>query len=297
MKNVLIFNLNADRIFFENIVHQTHFEKGELKTHRFPDGEMAVRILTDVKNKSCIVTASLKNPDLHLTALYFLCNALKENGATEIIILAPYLPYMRQDKAFNEGDVITSKYFAQFISAIADKLITIDPHLHRWHSLNDIYSIPAFALSASSTISQWIKDNVKNPILIGPDSESRQWVSNVAAAINCPYAVLEKTRHGDKDVEIHFSDFDACSNCTPVLIDDIISTAQTMIKTTEQLLKSGFTNPVCIGVHALFNNHAYELLLQAGASEIVTCNTVFHLSNRIDISPLIFQKLNEIVVQ
>jgi ribose-phosphate pyrophosphokinase len=70
----------------------------------------------------------------------------------------------------------------------------------------------------------------------------------------------------------------------PVLIDDIISTAGTMIKTTKQLLQLNMKPPVCIGIHAVFAGNAYEALKMAGAGEIVTTNTIAHPSSRIDLS-------------
>ena len=126
--------------------------------------------------------------------------------------------------------------------------------------------------------------NVKNPVLIGPDSESKQWVSKVAKDAGASFIVLEKTRLGDKKVRISLPQVDAYKNHTPVLIDDIISTAGTMIETTAHLKKAGMKPPVCIGIHAVFAGNAYQDLLNAGVEDIITCNTIPHKSNRIDIS-------------
>jgi ribose-phosphate pyrophosphokinase len=81
---------------------------------------------------------------------------------------------------------------------------------------------------------------------------------------------------------------------TPVLVDDIISTARTMIETVNHLKSSGMKPAVCIGVHAVFANNAYQELIKAGASSIITCNTIQHESNRIDLSDQIIQALKKI---
>jgi ribose-phosphate pyrophosphokinase len=71
---------------------------------------------------------------------------------------------------------------------------------------------------------------------------------------------------------------------TPILIDDIISTGQTMIETVSHLKKARLRAPVCIGVHAVFAGTSYEDLKKAGAHSIITCSTIPHVSNAIDIS-------------
>jgi len=64
-----------------------------------------------------------------------------------------------------------------------------------------------------------------------PDEESAQWVSEVSRGAGVPYAVLQKIRMGDRDVEVSVPDVQAWRNHTPVLVDDIISTGRTMIET------------------------------------------------------------------
>src|SRR5690606_18318447 len=99
--------------------------------------------------------------------------------------------------------------------------------------------------------SSWIA-GLGDPLLVGPDSESGQWVSAVARAAGVPYIVLRKTRRGDHDVSVSVPDVERHRHRTPVLIDDIISTARTMIETVVHLKRAGLRPPVCIGVHAVF---------------------------------------------
>jgi ribose-phosphate pyrophosphokinase len=100
---------------------------------------------------------------------------------------------MRQDSIFNPGEGVTSNYFAHLVSGFVDSLITIDPH-HRIKSLSEIYSIPTKVSHAANHISAWIKKNIVSPILIGPDAESEQWVSEVAKMPRPPI-ILTKIRH------------------------------------------------------------------------------------------------------
>lgn len=208
------------------------------------------------------------------------------NAAT-ITLVSPYLPYMRQDKVFHPGEGVSSVDFAKLLSDMFDEIVTVDPHLHRFHSLKELYPIPAITRSATEPIAAWIKTHVKKPFIIGPDSESEQWVKCVAQSCNAPYTFLNKTRLGDKQVEISIPENSYTESHTPVLVDDIISSGKTMIETILQLKKRGVRAPVCIGVHGIFAGNAYEELKNAGAAAIVTTNTVPHPSNQIDISGLL----------
>ena len=127
-------------------------------------------------------------------------------GAASVCLVAPYLAYMRQDTRFNPGEAVTSEYFARLLSGAIDRLITIDPHLHRRNSMQEIYSVPCDVLHAAGVISAWIRENIPQALLIGPDSESEQWVSEVARNAGAPSIVLEKIRHGDRDVEVSVID-------------------------------------------------------------------------------------------
>ncbi len=141
--------------------------------------------------------------------------------------------------------------------------------------------------AAAGEISEWVRNNVRDPVIVGPDSESEQWVSEVAQMAGAPFVVLEKTRRGDRDVSVSPIELDGPHrDRTPVLVDDIISTARTMIETVHRLRELDIAAPVCIGVHAIFAGDAYDELMGAGAARVVTCNTIPHPTNGIDVSGL-----------
>lgn len=259
-------------------------ETGHLSIRRFPDGESYVRLDTPVANRQVILVCNLRGPDAKILQLSFAAVTAKELGATSVGLVAPYLPYMRQDQRFQPGEAITSASFARLIGGFADWMITVDPHLHRYASLGEIYAIPTAVICAAPLIARWIRENITSPWLIGPDAESAQRVSEVAHDSGAPFTVLEKTRRGDREVEVFLPDINTHRAHTPVLVDDIISTGQTMIETIAHLKRAGLAAPVCIGVHAVFADRAYENLLAAGAAQIVTCNTIPHHSNAIDLS-------------
>ncbi|NNE66406.1 MAG: ribose-phosphate pyrophosphokinase [Pyrinomonadaceae bacterium] len=283
---IVIFALPGNEFIANRLSESLEAEKGQAEFRAFPDGESYVRVLSDVSDKKAVVICSLDKPNDKFLPLYFLCRGLEEMGANNICLVAPYLAYMRQDKAFNPGESVTSEHFGELISSTVDSLVTVDPHLHRRASLSEIYSIPNEVVHAADLIFEWITQNVENPILIGPDSESEQWVADVAQKANIPFTVLQKIRHGDADVEVSVPEIEKYMNHTPILIDDIISTARTMIETVRHLEGLGMKPAVCIGVHAVFADDALKDLLGTGIERIVTCNSIPHTTNDIDISEL-----------
>ncbi|RFP19555.1 MULTISPECIES: ribose-phosphate pyrophosphokinase [unclassified Duganella] len=259
-------------------------EVGELLVHRFPDGECCPQLTPAVAGCDVILVAALNQPDHQIMAVYLSACVARELGARSVGLVAPYLPYMRQDASFAPGQGVTARHFARLLSGCFDWLVTVDPHLHRFHQLSEVYQIATEVVPAAPEIAAWIAARVERPVLVGPDEESEQWVGQVAAAAGCPYTVLRKVRGGDREVSVSPPPAALLAGRTPVLVDDIISTARTMIAATQQLKAAGCAPPVCIGVHALFAGAAYAELEAAGAGQILSCDTVPHASNAIGMS-------------
>jgi ribose-phosphate pyrophosphokinase len=262
-------------------------EHGANPSRSFPDGETYVRVTMPVRGRDVVLLGTLDRPDERTIPALLTAAALRDLGARSVGLVAPYLAYMRQDARFVPGEGITSAYFARLVSAHVDWLVTVDPHLHRYRSLDAVYTIPALALSAAPRIAAWIVGHVRRPIVVGPDGESAQWVDAVAAEGGLPTMVLEKIRRGDREVEISVPDAARWRGHTPVVVDDIISTAGTMIAAVRLLRRARLRPPVCVGVHAVFAPGAYASLRRAGAARVVTCNTIAHRSNAIDVAEIL----------
>lgn len=281
----LLFPLHAADALAERLCRQQGLELGRVEQRRYPDGETFLRLATPVAGRQVVLFATLDRPDDKILPLLFAADAARQQDALGVGLVAPYLPYMRQDKAFSPGEAVTSRTFARLLSGSFDWLVTIDPHLHRYPSLDAIYSVPAVAASAAGPIAEWLRANVERPFLVGPDAESAQWVERIAALAGARSAVLEKRRDGDFDVAIGGGNLAIPAGSTPVVVDDIASSGSTLIEAVRLLGREGHAAPVCIVVHPLFAGDAYERLLEAGPAAVASANTVPHVSNRIDVTP------------
>ena len=265
-----------------------------LHLRRFPDGETYVRFDSPVAGRPVVLVCSLHQADEKLVPLLLVAATARDLGAASVTLLAPYLGYMRQDARFHAGEGITSLYVGRLLSAAVDRLVTVDPHLHRHERLDDVYSVPCDVLSAAPDLGAWVRANVPGAFLVGPDAESAQWVhaaAGVGAPDPLPHVVFEKTRHGDHDVVIEVPDLAPYAGLVPVLVDDVVSTGRTMIEAARHLADAGFPPPVCAAVHGVFADGAETALAAAGLSTLVTCDTVPHATNRIATSALLARAL------
>lgn len=282
----VIFAMPGNEAITSSLARISLSEAGSLETRSFPDGETYLRFQSPVQGRSTMLVCSLHEPNLRILPLLFAADALKDLGATSVGLVAPYLAYMRQDNRFRDGEAITSVAFAKLISRAFDWIATIDPHLHRYRSMSEIYSIPTVMGHAGRLLADYLLGKKDGVFLIGPDEESEQWVSAVAASAGVPHLTMKKTRHGDRDVSIDFSNLETFRGLRPVLVDDMISTGHTMEVAVRHLVGLGFAEPVCLAVHGILAENAMSRLKAAGA-EVVSTNSIPNPSSAIDVAPLL----------
>lgn len=281
--NAVIFALPGNESLAERLAAIPGYEFGDCTFRRFPDGETALRFRSPVRHRTVVLACTLDHPDDKLLRVYLAARTLRAMGATRVLLVAPYLPYMRQDTVFAPGEGINARHVADLLCSCVDGIVTVDPHLHRIAALEQIYRVPVEVVSAADAIAAWIRAQVKNPVLIGPDEESEQWVGAIAARIGCSYQVLRKQRQGDRSVAIDDQGLQLDAPCTPVLVDDIVASGGTLLELTRRLRARQLPAPVCVVVHGLFVNTALDMLRAAGAARIAACSSVAHAAETIDL--------------
>ena len=280
MQTIIIGGSNS-RELAKKISRHLKLNYSELFTEHFPDGETHLQFKTDVKNKKIIFIQTMHpHPNEALVETIFALQTAKKLGAKEIILVAPYLAYLRQDKMFKPGECVSNKIIAQLLS-VAHRIVTIDPHLHRINKLSEIFSTKTTTLSAMSAVSEYIINNKINALLVGPDRESAQWASRVAQQTGLPFLILHKKRYNARTVRTNVDANVKGKNV--IIVDDIISTGHTVLEPIHHLKKSGAKKIMCIAVHGLFVENALSLLEKTG-TEVLSTNTIQTKSTKIDIS-------------
>ena len=286
----IFFALPGNEKLTSDLADLTCGEVGRLEIRHFPDGETYVRVCSDVARRAVYVVCTLARPDTQFLPLSFAAAAIRNLGASSVQLVAPYLAYMRQDRIFRRGEALTSRLFAELLQQRFDSLITIDPHLHRHASLDAVYDIPTTVVHAAPLFAEWIASQVKDPLLIGPDAESMQWVECIARAVGAPSRTLRKERKGDRKVRLSAAPLAEISGRTPVLVDDIVSSGTTMKEALRLLATSGSAPPYCLAIHALCSRRTSQHLDDRSAG-FLTTNTVPNANAAFDVGPLIADAL------
>lgn len=239
-----------------------------VEVHAFPDGESLVRVRH--ASKTALLYRSLDRPNDKLIELLLAASALREGGADKVILVAPYLGYMRQDKAFHDGEAVSQRVIGRLIGEHFDGLVTVDPHLHRVARLEKVIPcIPVLVLSAAGVLADALSCD-GNVVLVGPDAESRQWVESVAASLKCDVIIGSKKRRGDRRVSLVIPDVGLVRDRPVVLIDDVISSGTTLIAATRLLHSAGAATVDVIATHGLGSRAVFSRIRKAGVRSIRT---------------------------
>ena len=220
----------------------------------------------------------------------FAAKTAQELGAKKVVLVAPYFPYLRQDKRFHRGESISQKIMAGLIDKYFDAIHLMDPHLHRKNKLQKVFKIKSKKLTANSLIADYVKKQIKNPVIIGPDEESYKWAKNVANILGVNSFILNKKRYSSYHVEVRLNKKIDLKNKNAVIVDDIVSTGHTIIETAKILRKLGAKSIYCICVHGIFANDALNKLKKAGI-KVVSTNTIPNKAAKIDVSGVISKNL------
>lgn len=298
----------------KQLAKSMHIDCKPVVLHQFPDGETKVTLPVNLPKK-IIICRTLNQPNHKLIELIITASAARNQGVEHITLVAPYLCYMRQDIAFHQGEAVSQKIIGKLLSDYFDSVITIDPHLHRINTL--IEAIPtnqAIALHATKAMSTFLQQNFKNPIIIGPDEESAQWVKAIAKPQGWRYSIANKQRFDDKHVAVSLGELTSgvdlknddlsatgsspvnnlpvnMNNQDVVIIDDIASTGKTLEQTIQQLQQH---KPASISVlvsHAFFVDGSLERLKNLGVTNIWSSDSVVHSTNAFSIIDTIAEQL------
>ncbi|MBP7131290.1 MAG: ribose-phosphate pyrophosphokinase [Aquabacterium sp.] len=258
--------------------------------HRFPDLELRLKLPVDAAGKlpsKLVIYRSLDKPNDKLVELLLVSEEARKLGAQHILLVAPYLAYMRQDIAFHPGEIVSQTIVGRFLSKLFDGLITVDPHLHRISRLDEAFPGPyAIALSGAPKLAELIAKERPQAMLMGPDGESAQWIASAAAVCGFDHGVCTKVRHGDRDVHITLPDGVVVQDRHVVLLDDMASSGRTLVEACKLLRAAGARSVDVAVTHALFAADALDVIRAAGIEHIWSTDSVIHNSNAVSLAPL-----------
>ena len=259
---------------------------GQVTVHRFPDGESRVTVPVPVPARIALCR-SLDRPNDKLVETILAAAAARQHGADTVTLVAPYLPYMRQDAEFTPGDAVSQRIVGALLAERFDAVVTVDPHLHRVATLGE--AVPAkraIALSAAALFGDYLAPRAPDALLVGPDEESAQWLAAAAAGHRFETAVCRKVRRGDRDVAVDVPPAHLAGRAV-VLVDDMASTGTTLAVAARRCLALGAATVDALVVHGLFVGDAVGDLRRAGVRHVWSTDSVLHATNVLPLAGLL----------
>ncbi|MDO9139827.1 MAG: ribose-phosphate diphosphokinase [Methylobacter sp.] len=265
----------------------------EVVLHHFPDGESLIRLPPSLP-EHLIICRSLNQPNDKLIELLLCATTARELGAKRLTLVTPYLSYMRQDIANQPGEAVSQRIVGKLLADLFDDVLTVDPHLHRISLLTQAIPIKnAISLTAANEIGLFLQQQFSHALLLGPDSESEQWVSAIAGNIGFDYAIADKVRRGDTQVDMVLPDKNF-AGIPVVIIDDMASTGRTLAKAAGLLQAADCDNVYAVVTHALFCGDAYTHILNSGVKAVWSTDSIAHPSACIQLDTLLANAIKAI---
>lgn len=272
-RNMQIISGNADPALALEIAGELGVKLARSHVGRFPDGEINVKVESDVRGSDVYIVQSTCPPvNENLMELLILIDTMKRASADRITAVVPYFGYARKDRK-DEGRVpITAKLVANLIEkAGADRVITIDLHAAQ---IQGFFDIPVDHLYASPVFVEAIqKLNFDRLVMLAPDVGSSKRAFAYARILHGDFAVIDKRRKGPDEIEVANVIGDIRGKQI-VIIDDMISTGGSISEAARVVMEAGATEVVLAASHAVFCGKAIERLTAAPTSKIFVTNSI-----------------------
>jgi ribose-phosphate pyrophosphokinase len=272
-KRMKIFCGSSNRALAEEICKFVGVPMGESRLQRFSDGEVHFQLLENVRGADVFIVQPTCYPvDQHLLELLIMMDALKRASAGRITAVIPYYGYARQDRKDRPRVAITSKLVADLLTtAGANRALLMDLHAAQ---IQGFFNIPVDHLFASPVLVSYFRDmNLPDLTVVSPDAGGVERARHFAKKLDAPLAIVDK-RRTDINVTEVMNVIGDVRGRTCLILDDIIDTAGTLVKTADALLDQGAKEVYACASHAVFSGPAIDRIRESRLKEVVVTNTI-----------------------
>lgn len=270
-----IFSGSSNKPLAEKIAKQLNQELSSLEIFVFPDGEKRIRIEEKVVDLDCVVIQPTNTPvDTNYMELFLIIDGLKRSGAKKVIAVVPYFGYQRQDHIFREGEAVSLQVVIEMLeSAGATEVISFDFHSIK---IPEFFKVPVKHLSALPLFAERIEKEFdkKNVVLVSPDMGGIRRIKEMSEILGVPFATVVKNRDLATG-NINDSGFEGdVKGKIAVMVDDMISTGNTMSEAADLLLQNGAVDAYAFATHAVFSKEAKAILQGSKITKVFVTDTI-----------------------
>ncbi len=268
-----IFSGTANERLADDVCEFLGLTRNQALVTRFKDGEAYVQIQENVRGADVFVIQPTSRPvDEHLMELLLMIDALKRASARRITAVVPYYGYSRQDRKDKPRAPISAKLVADLLTtAGADRALIIDPHAAQ---IQGFFNIPVDPLFASPVLVDYFRKlTLPNLTVVSPDAGGVERARFFAKKMDCALAIVDKRRVEANVAEVMHVIGDVQGR-TCLVIDDLIDTAGTLVKTASALMENGATAVYACCSHPVLSGTAVEIIGQSCIKEVVVTDTI-----------------------
>jgi len=268
-----IFSGTANPALAEAICKNLDVPLGKALLGRFSDGEIYFQILENVRGADVFVVQPCSFPvDNHLLELLLMIDAFKRASAWRITAVLPYYCYARQDRKDKPRVPISAKLVADLLeTAGASRALTLDLHAPQ---IQGYFDVPVDHLYGSPVLVDYFRQkNLQNLTVVSPDAGGVERARAFAKKLGAPLAIVDK-RRVDMDVTEVMNLIGDVRGRSTLIVDDIIDTAGTLVKTADALMREGATQVFAACTHAIFSGSAVERIEKSRIGEVVATDSV-----------------------
>jgi ribose-phosphate pyrophosphokinase len=268
-----LFSGTANRPLADEIARHIGVHVGDAKLQRFADGEVYFQLLENVRGVDVFVVQPTCYPvDQNLVELLIMIDALKRASAARITAVVPYYGYARQDRKDRPRVAISAKLIADLLTtAGANRALFVDLHAAQ---IQGFFNIPVDHMFSSPVLVSYFRElNLPNLIVVSPDAGGVERARHFAQKMGAPLAIVDKRRTDINVAEVMHVVGDVHGKSC-LIIDDIIDTAGTLVKTVDALYANGAASVHACASHAIFSGPAIERIAASRLEQVVVTNTV-----------------------
>jgi ribose-phosphate pyrophosphokinase len=270
---LLIFSGRANVPLTEAICGYLQTEMGRVRLGNFSDGEIFCQIEDNVRGADVfIVQPTGTPPNESLVELLIMLDAFRRASPTRVCVVIPYLGYARQDRKDAPRVPITAKLVANLITtAGAGRLLTIDLHAAQ---IQGFFDIPVDHLYAAPVLIEAIRrKHLEKLMLVSPDAGGVERARAFAKRLHVDLAIMDKRRPEANKAEI-MNVIGSVEGCDCVIVDDIVDTAGTLVRSAEALMDRGARSVYAAGVHPVFSGPAIERINSSRIEKVMVTDTL-----------------------
>ncbi|MFQ5816972.1 MAG: ribose-phosphate diphosphokinase [Terriglobia bacterium] len=268
-----IFSGSANQPLAEAICRQLEVSLGEAILGKFSDGETYFQVLENVRGADVFVVQPTSHPvDSHLMELLLMVDAFKRASAARITAVISYYGYARQDRKDKPRVPISAKLVADLIAtAGTSRVLTLDLHAPQ---IQGYFDIPVDHLYATPVMLDYFQEKgFADLTIVAPDAGGVERARFFAKKVDTPLAIVDK-RRVDVDVAELMNVIGEVEGRTTLIIDDLVDTAGTLVKTAEALLERGARSVYAACTHPVLSGPAVQRICDSPMKELVVTNSI-----------------------